>query len=272
MILSDLNAALRNLFRHNGSELAGYIAYTALVSLFPFTIFLFAVAGFFREELLAQNLLSRIMSALPAQVADTLLPIARDILSGKQPTLLTVGALGTLWATFTGVEALRLALNRAYETHATRPIWKRYAEDAFIVIAAAVTGLLASALIVAAPLILQPLQQHGILLPGAIRGLNLGRYLLTYFLLTLFLSAAYKLLPALRQRWRRVLPGALLASAVWLLLATLFSLYLAYFNRYNLTYGSLGGVVITLLFMQLSAMIFIFGAEFNAAGSRAANS
>lgn len=255
--------ALRRLLRHSGTELAGFIAYTVLVSLFPLIIFLFSLSSFFRQDILAEGLLVHLFSMLPAEVSDTLFPIIQDILDNERPGLLTLGIAGTLWAASAGVEAMRSGLNAAYELKETRPLWKRRLQAILLVFLFAFAGLVLSALIVLAPLAPAWMQDRFYVPLHLLTTLGIARYALGALILTVFLSVIYCVLPNHRRTLRDVIPGAAAACLLWMLLATLFSYYLENFGNYNVTYGSLGGVVITLLFLQFSAMIFLLGAEVN---------
>jgi membrane protein len=91
-----------------------------------------------------------------------------------------------------------------------------------------------------------------------------ARYLLAVFVLLAVVTVLYHWLPDTRPRWRHILPGALLASLGWLLLASLFSIFLDRAEIFTVFYGSLGSIIVTLLFLLFSAADFILGAEFNA--------
>ena len=90
------------------------------------------------------------------------------------------------------------------------------------------------------------------------------RYLLALLLLYGVIALLYQWLPNRRLRGHEILPGAAVTVIAWLITASLFSLYLQNLGRFSVTYGSLGGIVVTLMFFYLSAAIFIFGAELNA--------
>lgn len=89
------------------------------------------------------------------------------------------------------------------------------------------------------------------------------RLALAAVVLVALFGILYRVLPNRAQGWRQVWPGAALAVLLWLVLAQLFSVYLAHFNSYNATYGSIGGIIITLVFFQYSATVFLLGAELN---------
>src|SRR5215469_6579690 len=132
---SRLYLALLHLINNDGFELAGHVAYTTILAIFPFMIFLTAVAGFFGDADAAASGIQLLFSYMPEQVANTLAPVVSDVLTARNPSLVTVGAIGTLWSASSGIEALRLSLNRAYASAETRPFWiRRLQSIGFIVI------------------------------------------------------------------------------------------------------------------------------------------
>ena len=249
----------------DGIEVSGFIAYTGLVSLFPFVIFLFALAGFIGQTMRAQQAVANILDTLPDEVARTLAPIVNEVLASPQPGLLTLGILGTLWVTSSGVEALRMGLNRAYDATETRPFWRRRITSFLFVVMGACAALVFTLMMVVAPLGEQWLAQH-VSMPWLMKTASLTlRLILTSSLLMLVLAFFYRVLPDHHIAWKHALPGAALAAFMWIGIASMFSVYLTQAGNYAATYGSLGGVVVTLLFMHVSAIIVLFGAEYNAA-------
>lgn len=262
--LRPLTLAGRRLIAHDGIEIAGFIAYTGLVSLFPFAIFLFALAGFFGDASTAQAVINAAFEQLPREVASTLVPIISDIFKQPQPGLMTLGIVGTLWVTSSGVEALRVGCSRSWEIKETRPFWRRRLTSIAFVLLGALSALAANFIIVAAPLLLAHVQRL-IAIPSVFIVIaTLLRIAFAAGLIASTLALLYRYLPRRTISWRRVWPGAWLASLLWIILASLFSLYLSNSGDYSVTYGSLGGIVITLLFLHFSAIIFLFGVEYSA--------
>lgn len=262
--LRPLTLAGRRLMAHDGIEIAGFIAYTGLVSLFPFVIFLFALAGFFGDSTTAQAVMNAAFAQLPREVASTLVPIIADIFKQPQPGLMTLGIVGTLWVTSSGVEALRIGCSRSWEVKDARPFWRRRVTSFLFVLIGAVGALAANLIIVAAPLVLAHIQSIVVIPEIFIIIATVLRIALAAVLLAGTLALLYRYLPARTIAWRRVFPGAWLASFLWIILASLFSFYLSSSGDYSVTYGSLGGIVITLLFLHFSAIIFLFGVEYAA--------
>lgn len=259
-----LTLAFRRLVAHDGIEIAGFIAYTGLVSLFPFAIFLFALAGFFGDSSTAQAVMHAAFEQLPREVASTLVPIITDIFKQPQPGLMTIGIVGTLWVTSSGVEALRIGCSRSWEIKETRPLWRRRATAIVFVLFGAVSALAANLIIVAAPLVLAHIQRLVVIPEIFIVIATVLRIGVATVLIAGTLALLYRYLPRRTIAWRRVWPGAWLAALLWITLASLFSLYLSQSGNYSITYGSLGGIVITLLFLHFSAIIFLFGVEYAA--------
>lgn len=255
--LSVLEALRDNLLIYGG-----YAAYTSILALFPFIIFLVALASVVGSPELAERIIDYGFSVLPEEVVQTLAPAVRDIMKSHDSTVMGVAALGTLWVASSGIEGLRFGLNAVYGVQEPRPLWKRRLQGIWFVMLCAIAFL-----ILATALILWPVIEHflGGYLPFLdMKVLTFIRYSLAFLLLATGMSQMYYFLPNVKQRWRQTYPGAFLASVIWILLAGLFSLYIANFGDYAIRYGSIAGIIITLVFLHFSASILLFGGQFNA--------
>jgi membrane protein len=248
--------------------LAGHIAYTALFALFPFLIFLSTLAGVIGQGAAAQRFIGIGLESLPDEVATTLAPAISEITERPRAGLMTVSILVALWAASSGIEALRSALNAAYNAEAPPVFWRSRLQS--LVLTALFAGgiLLTMIAIVAGPFLWSLLEWIAIV--PAFYGWLYGasRWLVGVVVLFGVIAVLYLLLPNRQLGFADVAPGAAVAVALWAGGASLFQLYLAQLGRYTVTYGSLGGIVVTLLFFYLTACIFIFGAELNAALQR----
>lgn len=237
----------------------------SLLALFPFLIFLLALAGFLGQTDAAARFVALTLANLPPEVAATLRGPVDEIVGARRGGLLTFGIVAALWSAGSGLEALRTAVNRAYGVSQARPIWLNRLESFLLVVAAALAIILAMLLLVLGPKLWEAVQ-FLLGLPEAWRQLWLPvQYVGGLATMLGAVCAVYYLLPNIHLRLRWILPGAALAVVFWLVAASAFSLYLANFGRYAVTYGSLGGVVGALLFFYISAAILLFGAELNAA-------
>ena len=273
MFRNVLGATGRTLWRtskrfieHEGPSLAGYMAFSALLALFPFVVFLVALSGFVGQTDQVQDFIAYAFEYLPVEVGRALYPVVSAIvLQPPKDGVLTISLLGTLWVSSSGVEAVRTALDRAYGVPSRRPFWWRRLQGLAFVVAGAIAILVVMVTIVIGPLIWHAVN-YLFEIPDDIYGLyNTLRYATGALGLFLVMCALYRFLPNVRQKWYHVLPGALFACLAWLAIATLYSLYLSNVGDYSVTYGSLGGIIGALMFFFVSAMVFIIGAELNAA-------
>ncbi|MEO1686352.1 MAG: YihY/virulence factor BrkB family protein [Pseudomonadota bacterium] len=249
---------------HEGFVLAGYIAFAALLALFPFAIFLASLAAATTGPEEIEALRGFIVDALPPQVGSAIGPPLTAALSLEGRSVLTVSALGAVWAASNGVEAFRASFDRAYG--AERP--RHFVLRRLIGMAAVVVGALAATLmgvaVVLAPLILRMVE--GLFGIEAPIGLGLARYGVALIAFVLLLRLMHWSLPSSRPK--RLWPGIWATVAIWAAAATAFSAYLAVAPSYSVTYGGLSGVIVTLLFFYLSGAVIIYGAEINAALDR----
>jgi membrane protein len=257
-------AACWRLSDHDGLTVAGYMAFAAFTSLFPFLIFLAALASVLGTRETANETIEGMFLFLPADVAATLAPAVHQVMAGHHGGLLTIGVLATLWTASSGVEGLRTALDRAYEVTDLKPIWWRRLQSMAMVVAGALVLFVASLAVILGPVLWRlielfdrPSEEEAVIW-------TLGRYALAAVVLAGGLLGLHRWLPNHRLALRTLVPGVVLTLTLWLVGASLFSLYLGTVADYSVTYGSLAGVAITLLFFYLTGALFILGAEYNA--------
>lgn len=260
--------ALFHFLNDNSLIIAGYIAYMSLFALFPFLIFLTTLGGVLGQSEAATRVVELGLQSLPPEVASTLEPSIRDITERPRTGLMTISIVVALWVASSGIEALRVALNEAYNAEQYPAIWRARLQSLILTIVFAIGILLTMVAIVAGPFIWSMVEWM-LIIPSFYGWLySLSRYFFGVVVLFGIVVALYYLLPNRSLKRREVFPGAVIAVAVWVVTASLFSYYLSSLANYSVTYGSLGGIVVTLLFFYVSACIFIFGAEINAAVRR----
>ncbi len=256
--------AFKRMLRHDGLMAAGHIAFNAFLSLFPFMIFLAAAAGFLTSPDDVPRIIDYMFRFMPAEVAEALAPTVIEIISAKPAGLLTFGFLATLWASSTGIEALRIVLNRAYNIQIRRPLWRRRIQSIFFILFSGLTIFFISILVVLGPLIwsiLTPILHLGILQEIIFDAL---RYSFSLIVLMGALVILHKYLPnRAEHRDYKIYPGAILTTIIFIIGGTLFSGFIHNFGNFNAAYGSLGSVMLTLIFFYFTAILFIFGAYFN---------
>jgi membrane protein len=255
--------ALQRLFADEAVPLAGNIAFRMLFSIFPFLIFLTALAGFFGNAYLAEQVVDFLLSVAPEQLVKPLAPEIRSILTVPRTGLLSLAAVLTIWSAMAGVDSVRVALNRAYDVRETRSVVWLYALSILFIIGSAFLMLVVALLLVVAPLVMAffarfaPAMQQGMSL------VQLLRYPIAILLLLFGLQIAHHVLPNKRQRFMRVFPGVALTVVALVALSSAFSIYLVKFNSFASTYASLSGLFAAMFFLYLSALVLILGGEFN---------
>jgi membrane protein len=260
-ILASFYKAGVNTVDHDGIEHAGYLAFVGLLALFPFLVFVAALAGFFAQGQAGAEFIRLVLAQLPPDMVQGLTPRITEITSGPPHGLLTVSILGAIWTSSSALEGYRTVLNRAYRV-ATPPsyVWRRLLSIAQILILSFVVVL---AMIV---LVVLPIAWGRSVAPAAKSGVPLtGHLILGLSIAVIFvgISLAYYFLPNLKQSIHAVVWGAALVTLLWIGAARLLSFYLSRINPANLIYGSLGSVIGALLFFYVGNVLIIYGAEFN---------
>jgi membrane protein len=251
----------------DGWAIASHIALSTLMALFPFLIVLASLAGFFGSKELADQAVGLLLQIWPKQVADSLSGEIHDVLTTSRGDILTIGAVLAVYFASNGVEALRVALNRAYSViEPRRWYWLRLESIGYTLIAA-VTSLAMAFLIVLGPLIIEAVRRHvPLVVESNEQFLNLSRYSITIGAMTVALFILHAWLPAGRRGFLQILPGIVFTLAASLVSGIVFGQYLARFaNNYVTMYAGLASVIIALVFLYFIAAIFVFGGELNAA-------
>lgn len=257
--------SIRRLFADEAVPLAGNIAFRTLFSIFPFLIFLTALAGFFGTEDQARAAVDFLLGVVPAQLVGPLAGEITSILTVPRADLLSIAALLTIWSAMAGVDSVRVGLNRAYDLTDRRPAWLVYLIDILFVVGAAALFLAFSFLIVLLPLALRFAASHGVETAGRFTSLEQLRYPLAMLVIFMGVLAAHLILPARRHSFSHILPGVLVTVIVWGGLAIGFSWWVLEFHTFSSTYASLSGLFAAMFFLYLAALVLILGGEINRA-------
>lgn len=257
----------KGFLRHDGPTQAGNMAFMVMLSLFPFLILLVSSSGLLGQTQAGADAITVLFDTLPPEVRQVLEKPAQSVIAGARANYITIGALVAVWTTSSCAETARQVVIRAYEgLGRIRPLWQRRLQSMGIVIAAAVLAVLAMTVLILTPAVLTAMDAY---FPGTEllqRLLALVRTLLSPILIFLALWLSYRAFtPRLRKAGRIAAPGAVLVTLMWIVLSAGFSLYLTRVGSYSATYGSLAGVIVTMIFLFLLCTAFVLGAEFNAA-------
>jgi membrane protein len=245
---------------------AGNLAYLSVLALFPFFILAAAVAHLLGQSQDAQLTVLNVLRRLPPNVADTLRGPIQEVLNARTGPLLWFGAIVGLWTAASYVETIRDILRRSYGVKFCSPFWEYRLGSILLILAAVVLLMIAFAASVVLSSAHHLLLEWFPLAGGIATRLGIYRLVPAATLFFTFYALFFALTPARYRKYGcRKWPGALFITAWWLVTVELLPVVLGLFGGYSLTYGSLAGVMITLLFFFAVGLGVVIGAELNAA-------
>jgi membrane protein len=252
------------LWQHDVFDRAASLSYYFLFALFPTLLFLTALLGLLPVPKLMDRLLDYITRMLPGDAASLLTRTLAEIVKGARGSLVSIGVLAALWGAASGMVSIRTALNVAYGAHDRHPWWRQRFDAMALTVWFSVFTLLALVLLVFGERVGDAVA--GALGVGAVftRAWNIARWPLILLLALLGITLVFHFAPAVRHRWHWVTPGSAFALIGWLLASYGLRLYVGYFGNYNATYGSIGGVILLMLWLYLSSLTLLVGAEIDA--------
>jgi membrane protein len=249
----------------DGWAIASHIALSGLMSLFPFLIFVTALAGFFGSKDLADEAVSLILEAWPQRVAGPMAAEMHNVLTSTRGDLLTIGVLLAIYFSSNGIESLRVGLNRAYGVKEERAWYLLRLESIAYVLVGAVALLALAFLVVLGPLIWATLVRYLPQLLPYSQIVTFTRLFVATVLIVVALVLMHLWLPYGKRRFRQIWPGVAVTVLLSLTCGLAFGAYLAEAAQsYVTTYAGLASVMIALVFLYTIASVFIYGGEFNA--------
>ena len=243
--------------------LAAQLSYYMLLALVPALVFLVALTSFFPSELVEQ-VVEAVSTFAPADFSEIVSSQMQRIAEGQHGGLLTFGIALALWSSSAAIVSITAALNRAYDIDEGRPWWKVRLTAIGLTLALAAFVLLALALVLVGPLLGRGLASAGGLGWPFETVWALLRWLLVVGLVALAIAFINYFAPDAEQSWQWITPGALLATGLWVVASLGLKIYVSRFADYNETYGSLGGVIVMMLWFYISSLAILVGAEMNA--------
>ena len=262
-----LKATVQEFVRDDALGLAAQLAFYLILALFPFILFLVALIDTFSDPDFVKKVYDYLGRVLPTQVFDLIRAYTENTLRNRDtaPGLLSVGILGTIWATSGAFAALINALNRAYDVQETRPFWK--VRGIAILMTLGLSALVAAGvlLLVAGPSIGETVAEVFTLDDEFLFAWNIARWPAALLFMVTTVALVYYFAPDADQPFRWITPGGFIGVLLWVLASLAFNLYASSdFNTYNETYGSIGTVIILLLYLYISSLTILFGATLNA--------
>ena len=244
--------------------LSAQLAYYFFLALFPALLFLVAIASYIP----VQDLMTQVTDALARFAPGEVLTIVRDQLKeiggSKSGGLLTFGFLGTLWSTSAAMAGIMSTLNRAYEITESRSWWKVRLIAIGLTLAVGVFVLISFALVVVGPALAGPVADWLGLGQAFEITWKIAQWPIVFLLVASGIGLIYYFGPDAEQQWEWITPGSLVATLLWLISSLGFRYYVTSFGNFNATYGTIGGIIVVMLWLYITGMAILAGAEMNA--------
>lgn len=244
--------------------MAAQLAYYFFFGLFPALLFLIAVASYFPLENLIDDMFAMLGGIAPPEVLSIITDQIRKISEGEQGGLLTLGMLLTLWSTSAAMTAIIDTLNKAYDLEEGRPWWKVRLTAIALTVGVALFILVSFALILAGPTVAQWIADTTPLGNTFVWTWTILQWPLIFLLVSTAIGIVYYFAPDAEQDWVWLTPGSISATVLWLAASLAFKFYIANMGSYTETYGAIGGVMVLMLWLYISGLVLLAGAEMNA--------
>lgn len=242
--------------------LGAQLAYYFLLSFFPFLIILITMTSY--TPISGEDVLKELANILPESAFELIQENASIGITRRAGQLLSFGIIAMIWTASNGVGAAVRCLNKAYDEEEKRPFWKIKAMSVLFTIALAIVILLSFVLLIFGRYIGIYLSEW-IGLAGYFYALwDVIRYITITIVVIMVFAAFYRYVPSRRLCWKEVLPGSVFTTLSWIIASMGFAFYVNNFGTYSIVYGSIGGAIILLIWLFLSAMIILMGGELNA--------
>ena len=243
---------------------AAALTYYGVLAIFPAILVLVSLLGLFGQS--TQPLIKNLTNAAPSTVRTILQHAIHNLQRGHSAAgvLAIVGIVLALWSASGYVAAFMRASNAIYDVPEGRPAWKTLPTRLGVTVVLLVLMVASAVIVVVTGGLARHVGQVLGIGSAAVTAWEIAKWPVLFILVCLMIGLLYWASPNAKRRFRWVSPGALLAIAVWLIASGLFALYVANFGHYNKVYGSIAGVIIFLIWMWISNIAILFGAEFNA--------
>ena len=251
---------------------AAQLSYYALLALFPALLFLTALMGLFSVQNFMPELMSYLRNVLPADALSMVERFLTQVAEGSGVNILSLGALGALWASSSGVTAIMDALNVVFNVNEDRrPFWRVRLIAILLTIGLASFVILSLALVLYGPTIGQWIADRMGFGVAFTHIWNVLQWPVIAGLMSVVVAAIYYICPDRRyKRWHLITPGSLFAVLMWLIVSLGFKAYVDNFSDYNKVYGSIAGVIVLMLWFYWTGLVLLLGGEINAEIEKAA--
>lgn len=252
-------------FRFNDDDvpaLASQLAYYFILAIFPFLIFLLNLISF--TPITSEQALNDLSKIVPNVAYDIIKDVINQSSHSNSQTVLSFSMLATLWAASNGMNAVIKSLNKAYDQHETRSLWKVRGLSIIATIAFAFTIILSFILLILGEVIGNSIFVF-LGLSNSFKILwSYIRFVSPVVVMIIVFALLYRYMPNRRMKYSEVLAGSIFSSIGWLITSVLFSIYVNNFSNYANTYGSIGGIILLIIWLYWISIIILLGGELNA--------
>ncbi len=251
---------------HGGIEHAGYMSFMMLLSMFPFIVFILALAKLFGASDSGKDFIIFLIDLSKADIP-LIRSRVREILNEPIRDLLNLAWIGVIWTSSSFFEAIRTILNKIYNIKNVPSYFLRRLLSIAQFLIVSTFFICVMILFVFIPIILKKFVALSLIDILFFTKYSSIIYYAKYCFLFIFLfcnvCGLYYIIPNVKIRFANVIPGAILTVSLWIIGGQIFTNYIVYFNQLNFIYGSIGGVILILMFFYVINIILIYGAEFN---------
>jgi membrane protein len=250
---------------HAVADSAASLGYYFVFALFPFLFFLATLTAFIPHVLSSvDTLLDRARTFLPSEAMGLIEPHLRGLVARSEPRLMTLGLAVAVYSASRGVDSVRAALNRAYDVKESRPLWKTELIAFSMTIGGGLLLLIGITVLVAGGSAGQWAARYLFIADEYVTVMRWIRWPFTTVVIMLVAALSYYLLPDVKQKFKFITPGSVIGTLVWFIASWSFGIYVSHFGNYNITYGSIGGVIVLLTWFYITGFILLMGGEMNA--------
>ncbi|MGK0417340.1 MAG: membrane protein [Halopseudomonas sp.] len=258
-----IKRSFREFDNNDMSTYAAALAFRALLSLFPFLLFLTATLSFFNLPEFFDWLRQQAAVAFPGMVMEMIDPVI-DQLQKDNNSILSISIVMALWVSSTGMRSLMNAMNNAYDVQESRPAWKLFPLSIGFTLGMALLLMVAAGFMVIGPAAAEWLANQVGMKDLWVLSWSWLRWPIVVLILMFVVAMVYYLTPDVEQEFRFITPGSVIAVMVWIAASISFGIFARNFGNFQLFYGGIGAVIILLLYFYISASVMLYGAQLNA--------
>lgn len=259
-----LKRTVREFIADDCLSLAAQLAYYFFLALFPALLCLLSLASFFPLHSFTDQVVSSLAPVAPPAVLEIIRDQMLRISDAENSGLLTLGFVGAIWSSSAAMTSIASSLNKAYDIEEARPWWKVRLTAIGLTMALALLMLVSFTLVVAGPDIAEAVASRFGLGAAFEWTWKIVQWPIAFAIVTFAIGLVYYFGPDAEQSWEWITPGAAVATMLWLLVSIGFRFYVTNFGDYNAAYGTIGGVIVLMLWFYASSLALLAGAEMNA--------